>query len=397
MQTATAIYGVSLAQSPEYVQCLRGLVHSPETLKQKGFIIDQLSASELERRKRCQRCCRALITAKSKRIVNQRRSSASPSRSGPAATPGYRDRTSTAKPFSSSAATASHQAQESWGPPPRVNWKSNSKGDLQCKYHPGKMDRKTGKWTCCNMSIFTKPCQATENHDPRQYRPNELEENWHFHHTPLATSQTPARVAVVFDCEMGVSEEGESELIRVSIVDYFSSDVLLDSLVWPDAKMKDLSTAFSGVSWKALNEAHRNKTCLLGREQARKAVWSLLSPETVVIGHGAKNDLDILRWIHPNIVDTQLVEQSFIVKEKASGEQEAKENQKAKKPDQQNAETKSARGGGGGRGMSLKKLARERLDRAIQTKGKGHDSIEDSIATRDLLHWHVSRILQPEP
>ncbi|KAK8067235.1 hypothetical protein PG997_013982 [Apiospora hydei] len=238
------------------------------------------------------------------------------------------------------------------------------------------------------MPLFTKPCKAMEVHDPRQYKPNELESNWRFHHTPPSKSKLPARAAVVFDCEMGVTEEGESELIRVSVVDYFTSAVLLDSLVWPDAKMKDLNTPFSGVSWKALNDARRNKTCLFGREKARKAVWSLLGPDTVVIGHGANNDLNILRWIHPNIVDTLLVEQSLRDQEKESKEKDTKEK------DQQDAETKPSGGGGGS--MSLKKLARERLDRAIQVKGKGHDSIEDSIATRDILHWHVSRILQSE-
>ncbi|KAK8017722.1 RNA exonuclease 3 [Apiospora rasikravindrae] len=214
------------------------------------------------------------------------------------------------------------------------------------------------------MPLFTKPCKAMEDHIPRQYRPNELESNWRFHHTPPAKPKAPARVAIVFDCEMGVTEEGESELIRVSVVDYFTSAVLLDSLVWPDIKMKDLNTPFSGVSWKALNDARRNKSCLFGRANARNAVWSLLSPDTVVIGHGANNDLNILRWIHPNIVDTLLVEQKLRDQEKESKEQDTKED------DQQNADTKPSGGGGGG-SMSLKKLARERLDRGYPGQGQG--------------------------
>ncbi|KAK8001744.1 hypothetical protein PG991_013966 [Apiospora marii] len=383
MQQETAMDGVCIEQppeqSPEYIQCLQSLVHSWGTLKQKGFIIDQLSASDLEKRKRCQRCCRALNAAKQKKTADhKRRSSASPSRDGSAVVPGYRDRTS----------MSANPASGSFAPKGKTT-ASNSNSKLECRYHDGQMDRKTKKWTCCNMGMFTKPCKATEDHDPRRYRPSELETNWRFHHTPPATPHSPAHVAVVFDCEMGVTEEGESELIRVSVVDYFTSAVLLDSLVWPDVRMKDLSTPFSGVSWKALNDARRNKTCLFGREKARKAVWSLISPETVVIGHGANNDLNILRWIHPNIVDTLLVEQRLREKENEAKEQEAKTD------DQQEAEIKpSGGGGGGGGGMSLKKLAKDRLGRVIQAKGRGHDSIEDSIATRDILHWHVARILQ---
>ncbi|KAK7954770.1 RNA exonuclease 3 [Apiospora saccharicola] len=233
--------------------------------------------------------------------------------------------------------------------------------------------------------MFTKPCTATKDHDPRHYRRDELETNWRFHRTPPATPQSPARIAIVFDCEMGVNVEGESDLIRLSVVDYFTSAVLLDSLVWPDAKMQTLNTPFSGVSWKALNDARRNKTCLFGRENARKAVWSLISPETVVIGHGANNDLNILRWIHPNVVDTLLVEQRLREKENAAMAREAEEL---------GLEYEETKPSGGGGGMSLKNLTKDRLGRAIQAKGRGHDSIEDSIATRDILHWHVSRILQ---
>lgn len=46
-------------------------------------------------------------------------------------------------------------------------------------------------------------------------------------------------------------------------------------------------------------------------------------------------------------------------------------------------------------GLSLKALALERLNREIQVKGKGHDSLEDALATRDLLLWHI--INKPKP
>ncbi|OAQ99263.1 hypothetical protein LLEC1_05754 [Akanthomyces lecanii] len=46
-------------------------------------------------------------------------------------------------------------------------------------------------------------------------------------------------------------------------------------------------------------------------------------------------------------------------------------------------------------GLSLKALAAERLQRQIQTKGQGHDSLEDALATRDLLLWHM--VNKPEP
>jgi DNA polymerase III epsilon subunit-like protein len=68
-----------------------------------------------------------------------------------------------------------------------------------------------------------------------------------------------------------------------------------------------------------------------------------------------------LRWIHPRIIDTLIVEGN-------------------------NHDGKT-------QGLSLKKLAELRLQRTIQ-KGKGHDSLEDAIATRDLLHWNVAKMVE---
>lgn len=184
---------------------------------------------------------------------------------------------------------------------------------------------------------------------------------------------------------MGVAESGESELIRVSVVDYFSCTVLLDSLVWPEVKMSHYNTAFSGVTTQAMEGAMRRDRCIMGRNRARQAVCDFVGPDTIVVGHGAHQDLTSLRWIHPNIVDTLLVE--------------------TLKRSQGNATEGTARGDGisqqaqgtnAAGGLSLKALALQRLNRRIQLRRKGHDSTEDAITTRDLLHWHVTRAVRSE-
>jgi DNA polymerase III epsilon subunit-like protein len=42
-----------------------------------------------------------------------------------------------------------------------------------------------------------------------------------------------------------------------------------------------------------------------------------------------------------------------------------------------------------GGAMSLKTLAKKYLDRDIQKGNKGHDSLEDAIAARDVVHYNV--------
>ena len=156
---------------------------------------------------------------------------------------------------------------------------------------------------------------------------------------------------------MGVAESGDSELIRLSMVDYFTCEVLIDSLVWPDVKMTHYNTRFSGVSKAMMEQARRSGNCILGRKKARLEIWKYVGANTIIVAHGGSGDFNALRLIHRTVVDTQLVE-TF------SDEED--------------------------KGLSLKALAKERLGREIQIKGKGHDSLEDAIATRDLLHWHMS-------
>jgi RNA exonuclease 1 len=43
--------------------------------------------------------------------------------------------------------------------------------------------------------------------------------------------------------------------------------------------------------------------------------------------------------------------------------------------------------------MSLKALAMKRLGRAIQVGKKGHDSLEDALAARDLIQAHIMGIV----
>ncbi|KAF5024259.1 hypothetical protein F66182_3668 [Fusarium sp. NRRL 66182] len=202
-------------------------------------------------------------------------------------------------------------------------------------------------------------CRQEEHHQPEQCTLKEMSNRWQYSATPASTRKD-ARKAVVIDCEMGTAASGDCELIRLTLIDYFSSRVLIDKLVWPDVPMSHLNTKWSGVTWKLMREARNGNRCIFGRNNARALIWKFVSPETIVIGHGASSDLTALRWIHPRVIDTLIVE---------------------------------GNNHGSTTGLSLKKLAEKRLQRIVQ-KGKGHDSLEDAIAARDLLHWNVARMAE---
>ncbi|RFU74662.1 rna exonuclease [Trichoderma arundinaceum] len=257
-----------------------------------------------------------------------------------------------------------------------------------------------------------------QDHTPKIYASGELETEWLFYHTPPFGFGSQAAVAVVIDCEMGTASTGESELIRVSAVDYFSGAVLLDSLVYPDVKMLHYNTRYSGVTRQGMENARRMRSCIFGRASARRALWSFVGPNTIVIGHSVNSDLTSLRWIHPVVVDTLIIEKRNRPPEENKKDKEDKDDmaqgedkQATQSPQGAASDPQLKRSDGNSReeavekrpakprqrgGLSLKALAKERLARDIQVSGRGHDSVEDSIATRDILHWNVLKLLEDQ-
>jgi RNA exonuclease 1 len=191
---------------------------------------------------------------------------------------------------------------------------------------------------------------------------------------------------------MGTAKSGDSELIRITLVDYFSSAILIDSLVYPNVEMLHYNTRFSGVTRKDMEIARSTNRCIRGRDNARFAVWRFVGPKTVVIGHSANNDLSALRWIHPVVVDTFSILSAHrnATREKAADDKKDNNQPAVPKPGGTANGAKPKRRKGCGE-LSLKALAKERLGREIQMAGnRGHDSLEDAIAARDLVHWIIT-------
>ncbi|PHH59742.1 hypothetical protein CDD81_2610 [Ophiocordyceps australis] len=177
-----------------------------------------------------------------------------------------------------------------------------------CKFHSGKSPSKNGHAATSPLSPNLVP-RANITRLVTILRENSTEDGWNLFSTPPSHSLQSV-AAVVIDCEMRVAEWGESELIRVSPIDYFSRKVLFNSLVWPSVKMMHYNTRFSGIHRGAMLEnARRHCKCLFGRDEARRAVFKFIGRDTIVIAHARyQQDLASLRWIHTVMVDTLIIE-----------------------------------------------------------------------------------------
>lgn len=279
-------------------------------------------------------------------------------------------------------------------------------------------------WNCCGGKGNDPGCEASMRHIPKEYPVGELENTWAFYPTIPTEKKADIRLAVAIDCEMGTAVSGECELIRVTVIDYFTSEVLVDRLVYPKEKMAHYNTRYSGVTRGAMEKARAAKTCFFGRDQAREAVWKFVGPNTIIIGHSLNNDLRALRWIHSNVVDTHLlwstkikkVDEDLMTSEDIDGgetrnnsssqKNDLAENRKEEERVQKelnlafhtslsvNNEGKSARRTKGSGPHSLKTLSKTVLNREIQSNNKaGHDSLEDALASRDLAHWKICEMI----
>ncbi|KAL4884640.1 hypothetical protein BJY04DRAFT_215102 [Aspergillus karnatakaensis] len=274
-----------------------------------------------------------------------------------------------------------------------------------CTHHPGKAlyppkkktDHVTGSreayFTCCNETLGQSPgCTKGETHVFKVSEVKRLASILQFETTPANPSLDAKNPQpICFDCEMGYTTLG-LELIRLTAVSWPQGQKVLDILVRPLGEVLDLNSRFSGVypehyanalpysssehpsdpppsepssSSEPKSNPIPDQTQLQvvpSPSAARSLLFQLLTPETPLIGHAIDNDLNACRVIHPTIIDTALLYPHP--------------------------------GGGLPYRMALRTLARKFLDRDIQVGGRGHDSLEDAVATGDLIRVKAQEVMR---
>ncbi|CCH60893.1 hypothetical protein TBLA_0D03960 [Henningerozyma blattae CBS 6284] len=240
----------------------------------------------------------------------------------------------------------------------RCNMKFEKKKIMEktlCKYHILKKqydrETKTTTYPCCgesstSTSLMRLGCKTHLHHVFRGSTYSELREISVF--TSTETIDGDSNV-LALDCEMAFTSKGY-EMIRLTIVDFFTSQILLDEIVKPLGEVIDLNTLFSGVrDDDFINSISYEE--LVGRILNK----ALINRNSILIGHGLENDLNVMRITHKKIIDTAIIFQKGKFK------------------------------------TSLKNLSFEYLSRRIQT-GE-HDSSEDAIATMDIVKKKIGMSL----
>ncbi|KFH72374.1 hypothetical protein MVEG_02665 [Podila verticillata NRRL 6337] len=176
---------------------------------------------------------------------------------------------------------------------------------------------------------------------------SELQEGWIETERPTSNldGTPPPKKLLAMDCEMCRTSAG-SELTRISVLDE-SGETIYDTLVIPDNPIVDYLTQYSGMTAERLEGV----TTTLKVVQAE--LKKLVSYDNILVGHSLENDMKVLKFAHPFIIDT------------------SKLYHHTRGPPYR---------------ASLKWLAQKWLSRSIQQGGaNGHDSVEDAKTCLDLV------------
>ncbi|KAL2705079.1 hypothetical protein AAEP93_000329 [Penicillium crustosum] len=185
----------------------------------------------------------------------------------------------------------------------------------------------------------------------------------HQHHIDPrpANPNSRHRKAIVLDCEMIETTVCTSELAFITAIDFLTGEVLINSYVTPTAPVTNWLTPVSGITQEKMDTAIAEGNVFVSNADARGALRKFLNRDTVLIGHALQHDLRTLSLIHGRIVDTSVITSEAVFSDVSS---------KTALP----------------RIWGLDTLAEELI--GIKTRrGEGHNSLEDALATREILIW----------
>ncbi|GBG73604.1 hypothetical protein CBR_g16947 [Chara braunii] len=106
---------------------------------------------------------------------------------------------------------------------------------------------------------------------------------------------------ISLDCEMCLSVDGVKEVIKACVVDR-DLNVLLSTDVRPTLEVGDYCTEFTGI-----NAENLGKDGIVSFLELQSRMAALLTPGTILIGHGLHHDLRALKIDHARVIDTSLL------------------------------------------------------------------------------------------
>ncbi|KAI1345558.1 hypothetical protein F5Y01DRAFT_300205 [Xylaria sp. FL0043] len=163
--------------------------------------------------------------------------------------------------------------------------------------------------------------------------------------------------ALVIACELVEMQSGPRGLLSISAVDFLTGDVVLHGLVWPGKSVINWHKPVTRFNKARLNDALKRRKALSGWEHAREEIFEVADSRTIFIGHGLAPLLRVLRIATERAVDSEVMLSRAVF----------------------------GRMDFFPRRWGLNFACRELLTVELQHRGSPRNSLEDALATRELV------------
>lgn len=167
----------------------------------------------------------------------------------------------------------------------------------ECRHHWGKYSETKCGYYCCMQPRGSRPCSVARQHVTEEI---DLDNLTGYINTSLNYSyRYNSKTIFAMDCEM-VYTTGGMDVAALSIVD---SDYRLvyETYVLPDSPIIDYNTNYSNLT----EQQFRGVTTRL--KDVHQKLLSLVTKDTILVGHGLDHDLLRLKVIHDHVVDTSVL------------------------------------------------------------------------------------------
>ncbi|KAI0436099.1 hypothetical protein F4803DRAFT_557334 [Xylaria telfairii] len=171
--------------------------------------------------------------------------------------------------------------------------------------------------------------------------------------------------ALAINCHRVAMSNNEEGLLNIAVIDFFTGDLVLNSLVRPSDPVTNWRRHVTGYNRPMLNEQIKRGKVLSGWKQVREKIFNVTACETIFIGHGLVDDLPALRIATDRVIDSNTIMCRAVFGD---------------------AKTSPYH-------WDLKTACRELLDVAVYKTRARRDPLQGALATRELVLQYV---LNPE-
>ncbi|CAG8890242.1 unnamed protein product [Penicillium egyptiacum] len=164
-------------------------------------------------------------------------------------------------------------------------------------------------------------------------------------------------------------EGGRKELAFLVVVDLFTGEIIINHFVHPTNIVRNWQTKYSGITCAEMKTAVKKNLAIRRWKEERTMLFDHMDSKTIIVGHALHNDLNSLGIIHPTVIDTSVLTADAV-------------HRPLGRPFR--------------RTWRLRRLADELIGQKIQGGKHGHDALEDTMATRNVLLYCTKNPLELE-